>query len=136
VVGVVGEGGTATATALAATTTTLTMMTTIPRPSSLTSLSLGASVFVVLDQRRRWDSNRVVVVNKVGKTAVDRDKCNGATCCNDEDNHPYPVVADVVIIWHLRLCSDGMATAVAGWQQGGKDRSSGHHSPAMVGRGS
>ncbi len=77
---------------------------------------------MALDQRWRWDGNRVAVVDKAGRTAVNRDKCNGATCCDDDDNHPYPVVADVVIIWRLRLHGDGMATAAAGWQQGGKDR--------------
>jgi hypothetical protein len=102
----------------------------------LTSLSSGTSVFAALDQQRRWDSDRVVVVNKVGRTAVNRDKHNGATCCNDDDNNPYPVVADVIIIWRLCLCGNGMMTAVAGRQQGGKDRGSGHHSPAVVGRGS
>ncbi len=66
-----------------------------------------------------------MVVNKAGRTAVDRDKRDGATRCNDNNNHPYPVVADVVIIWHLRLCGDGMATAAAGRQRGGKDRGSG-----------
>ncbi len=132
-VAVVGEGGTATATALAATTTTSTMMTTIPRPSLLTSLSSGTSVFVMLDQQRRWDSNGVAVVNKAGRTAVDRDKRDGATCY--DDNHPYPIVTDVVIIWRLRLCGNGMATAAAGWQRGGEDRGSGRHSPAVVGRG-
>ncbi len=135
-VAVVGEGGTATATALAATTTTSTMTTTIPRPSLLTSSSLGASVFVALDQRWRWDGDGVVVLDKAGRTAVDRDKRNDATCCHNNDNHPYPVVADVVIVWRLCLCSDGMATAAAEWQQGGKDRGSGRHSPAVVGRGS
>ncbi len=72
-VAVVGEGGMATATALAATTTTSTMTTTIPCPLPLTSLSSGASVFAALDQRRRWDGNGVAVVNKAGRTAVDRD---------------------------------------------------------------
>jgi hypothetical protein len=77
---------------------------------------------VALDQRRRWDGNGVVVVDKAGRTAVNRDECNGATCYNDNDNHPYPVAADVLIIWRLCLRGNGMATAVAGWQQGGKDR--------------
>jgi hypothetical protein len=77
---------------------------------------------VVLDQQWRWDSNGVAVIDKAGRTAVDRDKCDGATCCDDDDNHPYPVVADVSIIWHLCLPGNGMATAVAGRQQGGKDR--------------
>jgi hypothetical protein len=81
---------------------------------------------------RRW----VAVVDKAGRTAVDRDKRDGATCCDDNDNHPYPVVADVVIIWRLRLCGDGMTTAAAGRQRGGEDRGSGHHSPAVVERGS
>ncbi len=135
-VAVVGEEGTATATALAATTTTLTKTTTIPRPSSLTSSSSGASVFAALDQRRQWDSNGVAVVDKAGRTAVDRDKRDGATRCNNNDNHPYPVVVDVVIIWRLRLCGNGTAMAAAGRQQGGKDRGSGCHSPAVVGRGS
>ncbi len=97
-VAVVGEGGTATATALAATTTTLTMTTTIPCLSLLTSLSSGASVFAALDQQGWWDGNWVAVVNKAGRTAVDRDERNGATCCNNDDNHPYPAVADIVII--------------------------------------
>jgi hypothetical protein len=136
VVAVVGEGGTATATALAAMTTTLTMTTTIPCPSLLTSLSLGASVFAALDQQRRWDSNGVAVIDKAGRIAVYMDERNGATCCDDNNNHPYPVIADVVIIWHLRLCSNGMTTAAVGGQQGGKDRGSGRHSPAVVGRGS
>ncbi len=85
---------------------------------------------------RSRDGNRVAVVNKVGRTAVDRDKRDGATRCDDNDNHPYPIVADVVIIWHLRLCGNGMAMAATGWQQGGKDRGSEHNSPALVGRGS
>jgi hypothetical protein len=139
VVAVVGEGGTATATALAATTTTSTMTTTFPRPSSLTSSSSGASVFAALDRRRRWDGDGVAVVDKARRTAVDRDERDGATCCDDDDNHPYPVVADVVIIWRLRLRGDGMTTAAAGRQRGGEDREdrgSGRHSPAVVGRGS
>ncbi len=135
-VAVVGKGGMATATALAATTTTSTMTTTIPRPALLTSLSLGASVFAALDQQRQWDGNRVAVVDKAGRTAVNRNKRDGATCCNDNNNHPYPVVADVVIIWCLLLHGDGMAMAAAGRHQGGKDRGSGCHSPAVVGRGS
>ncbi len=36
----------------------------------------------------------------------------------------------------FRLRGDGMVTAAAGWQRGGKDRGSGRYSPAMVGRGS
>jgi hypothetical protein len=103
-------------------------------PSLLTSSSLGDSVFAALDQQWRWDGNGAAVVNKAGRTAVDRDKCDGATHCDDNNNHPYPVVTDIVIIWRLRLRGDGMMTAVVGWQQGGKDRGSGH-SPA-VGRGS
>ncbi len=135
-VAVVGEGGTATATALAAMMTTSTMTTTIPCPSSLMSSPLGASVFAALDQQQRWDGGGVVVVNKAGRTAVDRDERDGATCCNDDNNHPYPIVADIVIIWHLCLCGNGMMAAAAGWQRGGKDRGSGGHSPAVVGRGS
>ncbi len=53
---------------------------------------------------------------------VDRDKRDGATHCNDNNNHPYPVVVDVVIIWRLCLCGNGMAMTAAGRQQGGKDR--------------
>jgi hypothetical protein len=117
----------ATVTALAATMMTSTTMTTIPCLSLLTSLSLGASVFAVLDQQRHWDGNGVAVVNKAGRTVVDRDECDGATHCNNDDNHPYPVVADVVIIWRLCLCDNGMTTAAAGRQQGGKDRGSGCH---------
>ncbi len=75
-------------------------------------------------------------MDKAGRTAVDRDKRDGATRCDDDDNHPYPVIVDVVIIWRLCLCGDEMATAAAGKQQGGKDKGSGRHSPAMVGRGS
>jgi hypothetical protein len=56
-----------------------------------------------------------------GSEDGDRDKRDGATCCNNDDNHPYPVVADVVIIWRLYLCGDGMMTAAAGQQQGGKE---------------
>ena len=56
-----------------------------------------------------------------GSEDGDRDKRDGATCCNNDDNHPYPVVADVVIIWRLYLCGDGMTTAAAGQQQGGKE---------------
>ncbi len=136
VVAVIGKGGTATATALAATRTTSTMTTTIPSTLSLTSLSSGASVFAALDQRQWWDGNGVAVVDKAGRTVIDRDERNGATCCNDDNNHPYPVIADVVIIWRIRLCGDEMTTAAAGWQRGGKDRGSGRNSPAMVGRGS
>ncbi len=120
-VAVVGEGGTATATVLAATMTTSTMMTTIPCPSSLTSSSWGASVFAALDQQWWWDGDRVAVVNMAGRTAINRAECNGATCCNDDDNHPYPVIADVVIIWRLQLHGNGMTMAAAGRQQGGKD---------------
>ncbi len=135
-VAVVGEGGRATATALAAMTTTSTMTATIPRPLLLTSLSSGASVFAALDQQRRWDGKGVAVINKAGRTAVDRDKRDGATCCNDDDNHPYPIVADIIIIWRLCLHGNGMMTVAAGRQQGGKDRGSGRHSPAVVGKGS
>ncbi len=135
-VAVVGEGGTATATALAAMTMTSTMTTTIPCPLSLKSLSSGASVFAALDQRRQWDGNGVAVINKAGRTEVDRDKCNGATRCDNDNNHPYPVVANVVIIWHLCLRGNGMTMAAAGQQQGGKDRGSRCHSPAVVRRGS
>ncbi len=133
---VVDEGGTATATVLAATRMTSTMAMTIPRLTLLTSSSSGAIVFVALDQRRWWNGNGVVVINKVGRTAVDRDERDGASCCNDNDNHPYPIAADVIIIWCLCLCGNGMMTAAAGWQRGGKDRGSGCHSPAVVGRGS
>jgi hypothetical protein len=136
VVAVASEGGTATATALAAMTMTLTMTMTIPCPLLLTSLSSGPSVFATLDQRQQWDGNRVAVVDKVGRTVVDRDKRDGATHCNDNNNHSYPVVADVVIIWRLCLCGNGMTTAVAEWQQRGKDRGSGRHSPAKVMKGS
>jgi hypothetical protein len=31
--------------------------------------------------------------------AVNRDKRDGATCCDNEDNHPYPVIADIVIVF-------------------------------------
>ncbi len=134
VVAVVGKGGMATATAPAATTTS-TMRTTIPCPLLLMSSSSGVSVFAALDQRRRWGGNGVVVVNKAGRTAVDRDERDGATLCNGDKNHPYPIVPDGVIIWCLCLCGNGMATAAAGRQQGGEDRGSGCHSPAMVGRG-
>ncbi len=130
-VAVVGEGGAATATALAATTTTSTMTTTIPHPSLLTSSSSGASVFAALDRRRRRDGNGVAVVDMAGRTAVDRDERDGATRCDDDDNHPYPLVVDVAIIWRLRLRGDGMMTAAVGWQRGGKDRGSGRHSPAV-----
>ncbi len=135
-VAVVGKGGMATTTALAATTTTSTMITTIPCPSLLTSLSSGTSVFAALDQQRRWNGDWVAVIDKAGRTAVNRDKRDGATCCDNDDNHPYPVVANVIIIWRLCLCGNGMMMAAAGRQQGGKDRGSGHHSPAVVGRGS
>ncbi len=128
-VAVIGKGGMATATALAAMTMTSTMMTTIPCPSALMSSSSGASVFAALDQRWRWDGNGVAVVDKVGRTVVDRVECDEATRCNDDDKDPYPVVADVAIIWHLRLCGDGMTTVAAGWQCGGKDRGSGRHNP-------
>ena len=126
-VAVVGKGGMATATALAATMTTLTMMTTIPRLLLLMSLSLGTSVFAALDQQRRWDGKEVAVVDKVGRTAVDRDKCNGATCCNDDD-HPLPIIVDVFVIGCLSLCSARSTTAVGGrWgsgrRQGGEDSS-------------
>ncbi len=110
------------------------MTTTIPHPLLLTSLLSGASVFAALDQRRRWDGNGVAVVDKAGRTAVDRDKHNCATRCDNDNNHPYPIVADVVIIWRLCLCGNGMVVAAAGWQQGGKDRGSGRHSPAVLGR--
>jgi hypothetical protein len=86
------------------------------------SSSSGASVFAALDRRRRWDGDGVAVVDKAGRTAVDRDERDGATRCDDDDNDPYPVVADVVIIWRLRLRGDGMTTAAAGWQRGGEDR--------------
>ncbi len=75
-------------------------------------------------------------MDKAGRMAVNRDKCNGAPYCNDNDNHPYPVIEDVIIVWHLCLCGNGMAMAAAGQQQGGKDRGSGCHGLAMVGRGS
>ncbi len=136
VVAVIGKGGTTTATVLAAMTTTSTMTTTIPCPSLLMSSSLDSSVFAALDQQWQWDGNRVPVVDKVGRTAVGRDKCDGATCCDNDDNHPYPVIADVVIIWRLPLHGNRIVMAAARWQQGGKDRGSGHHSPAVVGRGS
>ncbi len=71
-----------------------------------------------------------------GRTVVDRDKRDDATHCNNDDNLPYPNVADIVIIWRLCLCSNGMTMAAVGQQQGGKDRGSGCHSLAMVGRGS
>ncbi len=100
-VAVVGKGGTATVTMLAATKTTSTMTTTIPRPLLLMSLSSGASVFAALDRRRRWDGDGVAVVYKAGRMAVDRDERNGATRCNDNDNDPYSIVTDVVIIWRL-----------------------------------
>ncbi len=91
---------------------------------------------MAIDQQWRWDRDGVAVVDKAGRTVVDRDKRDCATCCNGDNNHPYPIVADVVIIWRLCLCSDGMAMAAAGRQRGGKDRGSGRHSPAVVGRGS
>jgi hypothetical protein len=112
------------------------MTTTIPRLSLLTSLSSGAFLFVVLDQQWQWDGNVVAVVNKAGGMADDGGERDGAPCCDNNDNHPYPVVANIVIIWRLHLCSDGMTMAVAGWQQGGKDRGSGCHGLAVVGRGS
>jgi hypothetical protein len=77
-----------------------------------------------------------VVVDKAGRTAVDRDKRDGASCCNYDNNHPYPIAADVIIIWRLRLCGNGKMTAVVGWQRGDEDRSSGRYTPAVVGRGS
>ncbi len=119
-VAVSGEGGTATATALAATITTSTMTTTIPCLSLLTSSSSGASVFAVLDQQWRWDGNGVAVVDKAGRIAVDKDECDGAIHCNDNDNHPYPVVADFVIIWRLCLHGNGMTMAAVGRQQGAR----------------
>ena len=135
-VAVIGKGGTATATVLAATMTTLTMTTTIPHPLLLTSSSSGTSVFAALDQQQQWDGNKLVAVDKAGRKAVDREKRDGATRFDDDDNHPYPIVADIVIIWCLCLRGDGMATAAAGRQQGGKDRGSGCHIPAVVGGGS
>ncbi len=114
----------------------LTMTATIPCLSSLTSLSSGAIVFAALDQQQQWDGNGVAVVDKAGRTAVDRDKRDGATRCDNNDNHPYLVVADVVIVWRLCLRGDGMMTAAARQQQEGKDRGSGHHGLAVVGRGS
>ncbi len=83
----------------------------------------------MLDRQRRWDGDGVAVVDKVGRMAVDRDERDGATRCNDHNNDPYPIVTDVVIIWHLCLCGDGIMTAAAGWQQGGEDRGSGCHNP-------
>ena len=77
-----------------------------------------------------------MVVNKAGRTAVHRDERDGATRCNNNNNHPYPVMVDVVIIWCLRLHGNGMATAAAGRQGGGKDRCSGCNSQGVVGRGS
>jgi hypothetical protein len=100
------------------------------------SLSSGTSVFAALDQQWWWDGNGVVVVNKAGRTAVDRDKHDGATCCDNNDNHPYPVIMDVVIIWRLHLHGNEMTTAAKGRLQGGEDRGSGCHGPAVVGRGS
>ncbi len=135
-VAVVGKGGMATVTVLAATTMTLTMTMTIPCLLLLTSLSSSVFVFAALDQQRRWDGNGVAVADKAGRTAVDRDEHDGATCCNDNDNHLYLVFVDVVIVWRLCLHSNGMTTAAVGQQQGGKDRGSGRHGPAVVGRGS
>ncbi len=89
-VAVVDEGGTATATALAATMMTSTMTMTIPFPLLLTSSLSSASVFVALDQQRQWDGNGAAVVDKVGRTVVNRDERNGATHCDDDTNHPYP----------------------------------------------
>jgi hypothetical protein len=63
------------------------------------SSSSGASVFTALDQQQQWDGDGVAVVNKAGRTAVDRDKHNSATCCDDNDNHPYPIITDIIIIW-------------------------------------
>ncbi len=77
-----------------------------------------------------------MVVDKAGRMAVVRDERNGTTRCDDDNNHPYPVVADVVMVWRLRLCGDGMTTAAAGRQRGGEDRGSGHHGPAVMERGS
>ena len=56
-----------------------------------------------------------------GSEYSNRDKCDGATCCDNDNNHPYPVIANVVIIWRLYLCGDEMMTAAAGQQQGGKE---------------
>jgi hypothetical protein len=67
--------------------------------------------------------------------AVDMDERDGASRCKDNDNHPYPIAADVIIIWHLCLCGNGMTMAAAGRQRGGEDRGSGRHSPAVVGGG-
>jgi hypothetical protein len=52
----------------------------------------------------------------VGRTVVNRDKRDGATCCDNDDNHPYPIVMDVVIIWRLCFGGDEMMTAAVGWQ--------------------
>jgi hypothetical protein len=94
---------------------------TIPCPSSLRSLSLGASVFAALDQQRQWDGNGVAVVDNAGRTAVNRDKHDGATCCNhNDDNHPYPIVVDVIIIWRLCLRGNGMMTAVVDGSKGAR----------------
>jgi hypothetical protein len=79
---------------------------TIPCPLLLTSLSLGASLFAVLDQQWWWNGDGVAVIDKAGRTAVDRDKRDGATRCNDDDNHPYPVVVDVIIIWHVFVATE------------------------------
>jgi hypothetical protein len=95
------------------------MTTTIPCPWSLMSLSLGALVFAALDQQRRWDSNGVAVVDKAGRTVVDRDERNGATCCNDTVNQPYLDIMDLIIIWCLHLCGNEMMMAAAGRQQRG-----------------
>jgi hypothetical protein len=77
-----------------------------------------------------------LIIDKVGRMVVDGDERDGATRWDDSDNHPYPIVANAVIIWRLHLRSDGMTTAAAGQQRGGKDRGSGRHGPAKVGRGS
>ncbi len=77
---------------------------------------------MALDRQRQWDGDGVAVINKAGRTAVNREEHNGATCCNDNNNHPYPVVVGVIIIWRLRLCGNGMATAAVGRQKGGEDR--------------
>ncbi len=29
---------------------------------------------------------------------VDGDKCDGATRCDDDDNHPYPIVTNAIIV--------------------------------------
>jgi hypothetical protein len=84
-----------------------------PSPIIVDVFVIGRLSLCGLDQQRRWDSNRVAVVNKAGRTAVDRDKRDGATCCDDNNNHPYPIVADVVIIWRLRLRVCGEFARVA-----------------------